>query len=82
MKKKISYLFGTVAGLIALMLSSTTAFACGGEMGYMPPEPNFQATTFQIGKSIITVTSYPIIKAYEGTRIFVDGMEMQILLPK
>lgn len=47
-------------------------------MGYMPPESNIQITTFQYGKSTIVVTSRPYYKAYEGSKVIVDGVEMML----
>lgn len=83
MKKKVSYLLGTIISLIATAFSSATAFACGGgDMGYMPPDDNTQISTFQIGKSNVIVTSYLAERSLGYAKVFVDGMETQAALPK
>lgn len=94
MKKKSYYLFGTIISLIASLFSSTTASACGGDMGYVEPkseksykddksyydEKSSPNITYGTKNSII-VTSSPG-KAYKGSKVFVDGMEAPIAAPK
>lgn len=64
MKKKITYLFGTIISLIASVFSSATASACGGGAEYIPEKAYKDEKSYSEGKSYYDDKSYTDSKTY------------------
>jgi hypothetical protein len=64
MKKKVTYLFGTIISLIASVFSSATASACGGDAGYIPEKAYKDEKSYSDGKSYYDDKSYTDSKTY------------------
>lgn len=58
MKKKVTYLFGTIISLIASIFSSATASACGGDAGYISPKSYKDEKSYSEGKSYYDDKTY------------------------
>lgn len=58
MKKKITYLFGTIISLIASVFSSATASACGGGSEYIPEKAYKDEKSYSEGKSYYDDKTY------------------------
>lgn len=64
MKKKVTYLFGTIISLIASIFSSATASACGGDAGYIPAKAYKDEKSYSEGKSYYDDKTYTDSKTY------------------
>lgn len=64
MKKKVTYLFGTIISLIASIFSSATASACGGDAGYISPKSYKDEKSYSEGKSYYDDKTYTDSKTY------------------
>ncbi len=67
MKKKVSYLFGTIVSLLASVFSSATASACGGgDMGYIPPKSYKDEKSYTDEKSYVDTKPSPIVTTLQN----------------
>lgn len=75
MKKKISYIVGTIVSLITSIFSSATASACGGPMGpleYIPPKAYRDTKGFKDEKAYMDEKGYYDPKSLTETETYYD----------